>query len=1245
MSLVNVKVCVKFAVETQFHANVSIHCSENQTLSQIQTMIENDIDCFDNRDYTWDVENKINIPNLFKYRHTSLHNLFLLYLNDCQTLNLILRKTPKTAVKYRQFRNVSEKYQSVFKDLKEYLHNAISYNHLSIQNQNQLNQVLQNVTHCSCGICNYYAFRAKQEKTVRFKNFNSSQMWLNWGWMYGQNEQERRGMMVTVMQSSAYQNILVGSGLAQTIWNFEGYPCCYKVFTQGYGLSVDYIPNLFQRIKSKLKENTWNTINLELTKKRFDIFIKPSPKRDLCDKFWLRWLSLMGEWSPDFERVVLPIQRKMDLFEIDFAHYAFNEGWNLWINPISYSYFVLCLCRISRNINIRWKDKRRFTQCRVCGDIVDCLLGAETEVEKEHAHYLKSAHLEEIRNIRYYVLSKEIESKQCPWKSAVIIADSMDQSCLNLPNEYRKRKSCTDKDPVFAFKLWLTSVISTFQPCYNFFWRTYQTSKGGSMMITLIVFWLIECVQRLCFGSFWPRKLYVVVDSGSENKSYHFLLFLHVLIWFGIFENIELIYFPVGHTHWKVDQQFSIIRQWITKSVRGLKTVKKLLNYLFYFDKDKIAKMLKSKKLWMDMETNDCNYSNKNKNNNNQSNNKTNQTNENESNQNNINQNKNQNYVQWLQKVYDWENIVKMITRDHPECLQLEKIMNPGIMSYNNFLIGKVWNNAQNLWCVRTDCFKHSINKNDWEMLKKNETLWFLTNKISKIKSKYLKNVKNERLLYLHQVMCHKIKEPTNCVTCYTKWPPLSYLEGLSATPMEPLKPINYAKVEEYLHNFNLDDLQKHEWEQQLKQCKQIENEGCQECMQIQKKIKLSLKEAKYKNNSDSAPTLKKKYEKELNDHLQTVNWHCLKNDSVRKIDKKYHIFRNLRVIKSKIQSHMAIQVTNAKQDDKDMHINLFQKYDKFKVSETDQLCINNSILQKCCMFSGSFAKILDALELREEFTKTTKINIEKDYRLASQAVKEQFVSALSKPVEQVKYESLQTGFWQSELNDFIDVDNSFIFTHVCDINWKHEKPHQILVLKNNLCYPFNKQPWLLFYVVDHAWDANIKKRLILGQWLEPVENYSLNAIWTFQKVNHQNDESLKQIHDYNHKLFKNMCEIVPNHNGLRSIYQSIFMDCLTNYKTEDNNHFLLFYRPLKHISDFHINKEHYITIKQEYISEFSGIMYKQIQSIMIDELLLFKKDDETNNKINKHNCDVNFRKLFCNCNGPQTMCFGVNED
>ena len=66
-------------------------------------------------------------------------------------------------------------------------------------------------------------------------------------------------------------------------------------------------------------------------------------------------------------------------------------------------------------------------------------------------------------------------------------------------------------------------------------------------------------LKRDAPGGVLPRKLYLQVDGGSENKSKWRIYCLSLLIEIGMFDLIKMSFLPVGHTHEDIDQAFSRI--------------------------------------------------------------------------------------------------------------------------------------------------------------------------------------------------------------------------------------------------------------------------------------------------------------------------------------------------------------------------------------------------------------------------------------------------------------------------------------------------------------------------------------------------------------------------------------------------------------------------------------------------------------------------------------------------------------
>lgn len=73
--------------------------------------------------------------------------------------------------------------------------------------------------------------------------------------------------------------------------------------------------------------------------------------------------------------------------------------------------------------------------------------------------------------------------------------------------------------------------------------------------------------------------LFVQLDNcPRENKNHLFLVFTEALLMWGVFESVEVSFFPIGHTHCDVDQSF--IATAATLNVRDAVTLNDLHNQL-----------------------------------------------------------------------------------------------------------------------------------------------------------------------------------------------------------------------------------------------------------------------------------------------------------------------------------------------------------------------------------------------------------------------------------------------------------------------------------------------------------------------------------------------------------------------------------------------------------------------------------------------------------------------------------------
>ena len=79
-----------------------------------------------------------------------------------------------------------------------------------------------------------------------------------------------------------------------------------------------------------------------------------------------------------------------------------------------------------------------------------------------------------------------------------------------------------------------------------------------------------EFEKRRDLGEAMPKHLLIVEDSAPDNKNKNRQTLLSMLVKEDIFSSIQVLYLLVGHTHWRVDQVFSVLSRAARDLDRGL---------------------------------------------------------------------------------------------------------------------------------------------------------------------------------------------------------------------------------------------------------------------------------------------------------------------------------------------------------------------------------------------------------------------------------------------------------------------------------------------------------------------------------------------------------------------------------------------------------------------------------------------------------------------------------------------------
>jgi hypothetical protein len=119
------------------------------------------------------------------------------------------------------------------------------------------------------------------------------------------------------------------------------------------------------------------------------------------------------------------------------------------------------------------------------------------------------------------------------------------------------------------FHVSIQAYLSSQDPFGTFFWNVQNTRKNTSQHIFTDIL-LFEKIISL--GKKLPKKFIICMDNTcSENKNYIYFKWALLLLALGIFDEIQWIFLPVGHTHFVNDQVFSIFARELANILGGVR--------------------------------------------------------------------------------------------------------------------------------------------------------------------------------------------------------------------------------------------------------------------------------------------------------------------------------------------------------------------------------------------------------------------------------------------------------------------------------------------------------------------------------------------------------------------------------------------------------------------------------------------------------------------------------------------------
>lgn len=105
---------------------------------------------------------------------------------------------------------------------------------------------------------------------------------------------------------------------------------------------------------------------------------------------------------------------------------------------------------------------------------------------------------------------------------------------------------------------------------------TQKIHTSGARMDADLRVIVEEFKARRDAGEPMPRHLLIVEDSAPDNKNKFRQTLYALLVKEDVFLSVQMLYLLVGHTHWRVDQIFSVLSRAVKQMHLGLMTFEDL---------------------------------------------------------------------------------------------------------------------------------------------------------------------------------------------------------------------------------------------------------------------------------------------------------------------------------------------------------------------------------------------------------------------------------------------------------------------------------------------------------------------------------------------------------------------------------------------------------------------------------------------------------------------------------------------
>ena len=206
-----------------------------------------------------------------------------------------------------------------------------------------------------------------------------------------------------------------------------------------------------------------------------------------------------------------------------------------------------------------------FAKCDTCTSTDEMRAIVVGEADNALLEQVKVRHLDYVKGCRKAMRARAEYARLHPDDWLYVNIDGMDQNKTNLPNPVVWGKSHEGRG-----KTLVTRLLGAIAYGWGYYGFWSLKGWGRPSNVTLTGLWhIIADVQRRsrASGAESPRKLLLQMDNCAKDNKNHLLIdYCGMLLAEKFFDEAEVHFLPVGHTHQEIDATFSLV----SKKIRQL---------------------------------------------------------------------------------------------------------------------------------------------------------------------------------------------------------------------------------------------------------------------------------------------------------------------------------------------------------------------------------------------------------------------------------------------------------------------------------------------------------------------------------------------------------------------------------------------------------------------------------------------------------------------------------------------------